>query len=364
MADAWRRLPISECGAMPFLWLIYAVAVPLSLWNAGSGVPAGIVVLQLVVLAVFLVLYVGGYGRGGRVSLAVAATMAVLGAIASPSDAVSGTYFIYAATFLPWGLSTRSAYRVLACYVPLVALYVWLMHVNVYGAIPAVVFSLVIGIACISAAEEKRAHARLQQAHDQIERLTKIAERERIARDLHDVLGHTLSLIALKSQLASKLADRDPQRATDEIRAVEQIARASLDELREAVAGYRGTGVTDELAHARDVLTSAGLRVEFDADDVRLTPVDESVLTLAIREAVTNVVRHAHASVVRMRLARSSETCRFEIHDDGVGGSPVEGFGLAGMRERVELQGGSLERTCDHGTRLIVTLPLAPGGVR
>jgi two-component system sensor histidine kinase DesK len=359
MVNAWRRLPISEHGAMPYLWLIYVAAVPVTLW--GSGASPRLIALQLSVLVVFLALYIGGYGRRGPINLIIAGAIAILGAIASPSDAVSTTYFIYAVTFLPWGLSATAAYRVLAAYVPLVALYVWLLHVNVYGAIPAVVFSLVIGVACINGAEEKRAHARLEQAHDQIERLAHIAERERIARDLHDVLGHTLSLIALKSQLASKLAERDPQRAVQEIRAVEEIARTSLDELREAVAGYRGAGISEELAHARDVLTSAGVRVECDADDVRLTPVNESVLTLAIREAVTNVVRHAHASVVRLRLAVAAGSCRFEIQDDGVGGSSTEGFGLAGMRERVESHGGSLERTSEHGTHLIVTLPLAPG---
>jgi len=359
MADAWRRLPISEYGAMPYLWLIYAAAVPATLWVSGAS--PRIVALQLVVLVIFLALYIGGYGRRGPINLAIAGAMAILGAIASPSDPVATTYFIYAATFLPWGVSAPTAYRALAAYVPILALYMWLAHVSLYGAIPTVIFSLVIGVACINGAEEKRAHARLQQAHDQIERLAQIAERERIARDLHDVLGHTLSLIALKSQLASKLAERDPQRAVQEIHAVEEIARTSLDELREAVAGYRGAGISEELAHARDVLTSAGVRVECDADDVRLTPVNESVLTLAIREAVTNVVRHAHASVVRLRLAVAAGMCRFEIQDDGVGGSSTEGFGLTGMRERVESHGGSLERTSEHGTRLIVTLPLAPG---
>ncbi|HZX67991.1 MAG TPA: sensor histidine kinase [Candidatus Elarobacter sp.] len=359
MANAWRRLPIRQYGVMPYLWLIYVAAVPATLWVSGAS--ARVVALQLVLLVIFLALYIGGYGRRGPINFVIAGAMAILGTLASPSDAVATTYFVYAATFLPWGASAATAYRVLAGYVPLVALYMWLMHVNVYGAIPGVVFSLVVGVACINGAEEKRAHAQLQQAHDQIERLAKIAERERIARDLHDVLGHTLSLIALKSQLASKLAERDPQRAVQEIRAVEEIARTSLDELREAVAGYRGAGIPEELAHARDVLTSAGVRVECDADDVRLTPVNESVLTLAIREAVTNVVRHAHASVVRLRLAVAAGMCRFEIQDDGVGGSSAEGFGLTGMRERVESHGGSLERTSEHGTRLIVTLPLAPG---
>ncbi len=242
MVDAWRRLPISECGPMPYLWLIYAAAVPVSLW--GSGAPARIVALQLVVLFVFLVLYIGGYGRRGK-SLWLSPARWLSSARSHrrampPPQPISSMARPSRGAF-----SSRTAYRVLAGYVPLLALYVWLMHVNLYGAVPAVIFSLVVGIASISAAEEKRAHARLQQAHDQIERFAKIAERERIARDLHDVLGHTLSLIALKSQLASKLAERDPQRAADEIRAVEQIARTSLDELREAL--WHDSDIPDRL---------------------------------------------------------------------------------------------------------------------
>jgi len=357
MGDAVRRLPILQDGFMPFLWLIYVVPIPITLW--GANAPAPLVALQLGALLVALICYALGYGSRGMRALAYASVFFVLGLIAAPSDPVAATYFIYAASMIAWGLSAGNAYRALAVYVPIVALVTWLLHVSVYGAVPAVVFSAIVGAACINGAEQKRSHARLRQANETIEGLAKIAERERIARDLHDVLGHTLSLIALKSQLASKLADRDPARAIVEIREVEQIARTSLDELREAVAGYRGAGIPEELAHARDVLTSAGLAVECDADEVRLAPANESVLALAIREAVTNVVRHARASAVRVRLATTATACRFEIHDDGVGGSSNEGMGLTGMRERVESHGGSLERTTDHGTRLVVTLPLA-----
>ncbi len=357
MGNAVRRLLIFQDGFLPLLWLIYAFAVPVSLIGAKAS-PAE-TALQLGGFAACVICYVVGYRSHGGRALAVALVFFALGLIAAPSDPVASTYFIYGASIIAWGLSARDAYRALALYVPLVAAAAWLTHVSLYGAIPAVLFSVVVGVACISSAEQKRTHARLRQANEAIEGLARIAERERIARDLHDVLGHTLSLIALKSQLASKLAERDPARAVSEIREVEQIARTSLDELREAVAGYRGTGIPDELAHARDVLTSAGLRVDCEADEIRLAPASESVLALAIREAVTNVVRHARATAVHLRVAVSGNACRFEIQDDGVGGSQNEGMGLTGMRERVESHGGSLLRTTERGTRLVVTLPLA-----
>jgi two-component system sensor histidine kinase DesK len=358
MAERSRRLPILEYGASPYLWLVYAAFVPVGLWF--SDLPPRVVAQQLAVLAVFLVLYVTGYGRRGRAALLIASAIACLGAIAAPHPAAV-SYFIYAATFVAWGVPARQAYAIIGGYPLAILLVAWRTRLPPWATGTAIVFSVVVGLASVFAANEKRANARLREANDEIERLAKIAERERIGRDLHDVLGHTLSLITLKSELASRLAERDPARAAAEIRGVEQIARASLDELRAAVAGYRGAGIGSELDHARGVLTGAGLAVDCEVDDVRLAPANEGVLALAIREAVTNVLRHARAGAVRLRLARVEDQCRFEIHDDGVGGTAPDGFGLRGMRERVETVGGTVVRTADRGTHVIVTLPLETG---
>ena len=268
MADVRRRLPIFEQGVLPYLWLVYVLAIPLVLIVAHA--PARITVLQLAVMAVFFACYFLGYGTSGRRALAFAAVFVLLWRDRVAERPGRDDVLHLRRQLHRWGTSARDAYRILALYVPLAGVLMWLTHVELGGAIAGLVFSVIVGVACVNAAQQKRDHSRLKQAYEQIEGLAKIAERERIARDLHDVLGHTLSLIALKSQLASKLADRDPQRAVAEIRDVEQIARTSLDELREAVAGYRGAGIPEELAHARDVLTSAGLRVECEAEDVRL----------------------------------------------------------------------------------------------
>lgn len=197
------------------------------------------------------------------------------------------------------------------------------------------------------------------RAQEEIEHLAKVAERERIARDLHDVLGHTLSVIALKSELASKLMERDPQQAGNEIREVEQISRQALSEVRDAIRGYRAKGLAAELAQAKTTLETAGLTVQCDAaSTVQLPPMQESVLALAVREAVTNVVRHAGARTCRLRLEQENGSCRLEIQDDGRGGSSLEGNGLRGMRERVQMLGGTLDRISDDGTTLTITLPI------
>jgi len=173
------------------------------------------------------------------------------------------------------------------------------------------------------------------------------------------VLGHTLSVITLKSELAGKLIDRDPQRAGKEIREVEQISRQALTDVRDAIRGYRSKGLAAELAQAKSTLETAGLTVQCDAaTTVTLPAVQESVLSLAVREAVTNVVRHARARTCRMRLEQQNGTCRLEIQDDGLGSLNSEGNGLRGMRERVEMLGGTLRRDSQAGTTLTITLPV------
>lgn len=167
-------------------------------------------------------------------------------------------------------------------------------------------------------------------------------------------------MIVLKSELAARLSESDGARAAAEIRDVERIARESLGEVREALAGYRAAGLAAEIERAKDVLTAAGVRFEWDIDHVRLAPREESVLALAIREGVTNVVRHAGASTCRLELVRDGHGCRFTIADDGAGTLTTEGLGLSGMRERIEALGGTFAREVRDGTRLVLTLPKAP----
>jgi len=218
------------------------------------------------------------------------------------------------------------------------------------------VLTTLIGGINIHFAEVTRKNAKLRLAHEEVGRLAKVAERERIARDLHDLLGHTLSVIVLKSELAEKLFDRDPQRAALEIRDVQRISREALHEVRAAVTGYHST-IEAELVRAREALAAAGVTFESTVDVLPLAPTQEGVLALAIREAVTNVVRHAGARTCRLRLAREGSAARLEIEDDGRGGQSPEGVGLHSMRERVLALGGALERTGSGGTLLRIIMP-------
>ncbi|ADV66705.1 sensor histidine kinase [Deinococcus maricopensis] len=212
------------------------------------------------------------------------------------------------------------------------------------------------------------AQRRLQIVQAEKERLAQQAERERISRDLHDLLGHTLSVIALKSELAGKLAGRDPARAAQEITDVARISRDALQEVRAAVRGYRGSGLTAELARAKIALDTAGVTLDLDTDAPDLPPATEYAMELVLREAITNVVRHAGASRVQVSVTGDADAFTLRITDDGRGMRGAEGTGLTGMRERVRAHGGTLSCAPGErgaGTRLTAVFPLAtaPRGV-
>ncbi len=188
--------------------------------------------------------------------------------------------------------------------------------------------------------------------------LSALAERERIARDLHDVLGHTLSVIVLKAELAGRLMGRDDVRAAAEIADVERTARTALAEVREAIGGYRSKGLQAEVDQARMTLDAAGVALKCETAPPALKAREETVLSLAVREAVTNIVRHAHATECTMRFATTEDGfCLVEVADNGSFGVTKEGNGLRGMRERVQELGGRFRIEAERGTRLVIELP-------
>jgi two-component system, NarL family, sensor histidine kinase DesK len=200
----------------------------------------------------------------------------------------------------------------------------------------------------------------LQEARGEVARLAAGEERLRIARDLHDLLGHTLSLIVLKSEVAARLADRDPGRSLGEIKDIESVARQALADVREAVSGYRRRSLTDELDNARGVLAAAGVDLTVTTSGSPLPDQLDGLFGWAVREGVTNIVRHARARRATIAVARRDTGAVLEISDDGVGATTDgAGSGLAGLGERVTAAGGSLAAgPGPHGGfRLVVQAP-------
>jgi len=285
--------------------------------------------------------------------------MVLVGTLFAPSNFGSTCFFIFTAALLPYVVEDElDVIKLLAVILVVVGVDWWALHLSGWFLFYGGGLSIVVGGTNIYFAQRTRMFHKLKKANEEIEHLAKTAERERIARDLHDVLGHTLSVIILKSELAGKLIDHDPERAKAEMADVEQTSRAALADVRSTIRGYRAHSLEAELKQAKATLETAGVIVKSESEEVRLTPAQESVVALVVREAVTNVVRHARAHNCHLRLTPVNGNCRIEIQDDGRGGGTIEGNGLRGMRERIEALGGTLERENRVGTRLSIEFPL------
>jgi two-component system sensor histidine kinase DesK len=197
-------------------------------------------------------------------------------------------------------------------------------------------------------------------------RLAVAEERLRFARDLHDLVGHSLSVIALKAELAERLLQRDPARAAEHVTDVKDVARTALGEVREAVSGYRQPTLVDELAGARMALRAAGIDAELQGSEVELPPDVEALLAWTVREGTTNIIRHSGARSCRIAVRPGLAMASAEVVDDGAGavfgddGEKPSGNGLAGLRERAAQLAGRVEAGAapEGGFRLRVTVPL------
>ncbi len=267
-------------------------------------------------------------------------------------------FFVYAAAYLGYTGSAAFAFRLLLIVAAMPPLSAWVLDLPPWFWIPGTVFSLLVGGINIHYAGVRRSQAALRRSQDEVERLAKLAERERIARDLHDLLGHTLTVITRKAELARRLSEKDPARATREIAEVEEIARQALKEVRSAVTGFRQTDFPTELAQARVALQSARIHFEAQTEAIDIDKASEQVLALALREATTNVLRHSGANTCRVQLQPVGDQVRLTVYDNGKGGETKGGMGLAGMRERVTALGGTFAVDGTSGTTVTVSLPV------
>jgi two-component system sensor histidine kinase DesK len=204
----------------------------------------------------------------------------------------------------------------------------------------------------------------LHEAREEVARLAVSDERLRIARDLHDVLGHSLSVITLKAQVARRTMDSDPTGAREAIADVENVSRDSLRELREMVAGYREQSLVGELRGAAEVLAAAGIDLEVQQTAEHIPKATDGALAWAVRDGVSNVLRHSHAKRCRITISEANDGVRFEMFDDGVGAngtgeSPGSGHGLRGLRERMAKLGGTLDAGAvpGGGFRIAASVP-------
>lgn len=347
-----------------FIHLVWSVWVFLTPALSGGrfGFTATWFALTLLSYPLFLWAYAMSVFASPRRAWLAALAMVALCLALLPWYPSGLSYFVFGCVMLGTGYRGRILHYLLQILLLNGLLYLYAMQLgypwqSLISMLPiTVVIGVIVGVE--SAASEKD-HA-LRLSHDEVRRLAATAERERIGRDLHDLLGHTLSLITLKLELSRKLIDRDVARARTELADAEQVARHALAEVRAAVSGCRAADLAAELAAARLLLESSMVALDYDPPP-ELSPEIERPLALVLREAATNIARHARATRAEVRFRRDEGQLHMRIADDGRGSDSGgdEGNGIAGMRERVRGLGGELAiASARSGTTLEVLLPL------
>jgi two-component system sensor histidine kinase DesK len=327
--------------------------------------PPAVVVIGAAGLLVFTAAYLTVFGRmfgGGRGSrwprrelLVVAVLGVVLSAWFGPGWA---GLMIYVSAAAAAGLPERWVWPAVAGSAAVCA-----GELAAHGLLRTVFFlpflCLLTGFALRGMRHLISVNAELVEAREELVRNAVAEERLRFARDLHDLLGHSLSLIALKSELAGRLAEHDPARARQEMADVEAAARRALAEVRDAVSGYREVSLAQALAEARSALSAAGITLRAPAGGKPLPGAVDAVLGWVVREATTNVLRHSGARSVAVDLSEDGDLVRLAVTDDGRGGDGPRGTGLAGLAERVEALGGRLDAgpAGGRGFRLSAVVP-------
>jgi two-component system sensor histidine kinase DesK len=340
----------------PMIWLVYLPFFFVPWYFSLPSTPQMIGAVAGVL--VFLGIYVAGIGMQG-VRLVVLATVALLlsfGLAFTNSNWI--VIAVYAAAMICELRPRRQAVFGLGLFsFATVAVSLGLQQQIFFWA-PGVLMMVMVGASVVSRSALEDKNRALATAQDEVRQMAAVAERERIGRDLHDLLGRTLTLIAIKAELAAKLSSRDAARAEAEMREVSGAAREALAEVRAAVAGMTGASLARELASARSALGAAGIGCEIEGDADQVERGDGAVLAMTLREAITNVIRHSRARSCRIGLTRDAGTLELTVRDDGDGAGLREGGGLGGVRSRLAAAGGVLIVSGDAaGTCLVARLP-------
>lgn len=343
-------------GVLPYLWLPYLGMFYIFFafydppqWHYWAAAAATLG---------FLPLYFRAFWVHGLNVLPYIAIMMGMGMLLSFVNYGSAVFFVYAAAFANQIGSVRRGLALLGGILALISLFCWQMHMPYEFIIPGLAFTALIGLVNVYQKEMAEKNALLKLSQEEISRLATSAERERIARDLHDVIGHTLSMITMKAQLADKLVERDPVKARSEVQELEKISRQALSDVREAVSGYRQKDLKSELSNARTMLDSADIALNSHISEIALPDAVDATLGFVVREAVTNLVRHSQATTCELAIEARRENVTLEIADNGHCSDVTEGNGLRGMRERIAQLGGHIRFDSNNGFRINIEVPL------
>jgi two-component system sensor histidine kinase DesK len=352
-----------------FIWLVF-IAIPLvdavsSHDNGVAKVVTVIATIAFVAVFVSLALVREKPLPDGQALRSVGVLLAISVALTALDRQGWGTLFIFTVVAIAMCIrSPFSFYGVLLCTALCVG------SLLAADASSGAIFgfatpTLGIGMLMLVVADLRTRNRELHEARAELARLAVADERARFARDLHDLLGHSLSVIALKAELAGRLLRERPAEAAGHVSEIEQVARGALTEVREAVSGYRRPTLDDEIAGAKMALSAAGIEAQIERPAVTFDPAIEAVLAWTVREGATNVIRHSDAGHCSVKVTAGLGEAGVEVIDDGqrrddAAANGHDGHGLEGLRERVARLQGQIEAGAGAagGYRLAVLLPV------
>jgi two-component system, NarL family, sensor histidine kinase DesK len=334
-ARSWQR------WLFPGIWLFYLTqtAAGVATYSHGAAAVLGYVVIVAFGASYLLALAYDQFSepRKYAIGVSVMCALLVVEAFFAHEDATAMCVYIGVVCISGlgrWGWPAMGGLTVLAVFGPAL---VPSWHASIQWDMAFTMGA--VGLAMYGFFAIMRSNRELSAARTEVARLAAENERSRIARDLHDLLGHSLTTITVKAGLARRLVERDPQRAAQEIGEVEELTRSTLTDVRAAVAGYRDITLSGELATAQEVLRAAGIEAHTPRA-IDIVPAEHRELfAWVVREGVTNVMRHSRAAVCTISVGANW----LEIADDGRGGSDTACTGLRGLRERVDAAGGTVQ---------------------
>lgn len=358
-------------GFFPYLWLVY---LSMPIYQLASNETGWKLYIGYFMVGLFLLTYRQLYFAEGKRSFFPWLLLQML-IIFIFCMGYGSTYLFmgfFTANFIGWYTDNRKFRTAFVLFV-LVETVPLLYHLNqiwnpdLLYTLPFLVIMMLSPFGIRSMNRRQKLEQELAQANEQIHNLIKGEERMRIARDLHDTLGHTLSLITLKSQLVEKLVGVNAEQARLEAREIQNTSRAALRQVRELVSDMRTATLTEELREARIILQSADIELTHEGSPryKGIPDTAHNILSLCLREAVTNVVKHSEASRCHVSFDQSEREWRLSVKDNGIGVSSdtdgqatKEKNGLKGMVERLALVSGTMKITAEEGTLLTVRVPI------
>lgn len=350
--DSYWKKPI---GQRPEFYLVY-LAFYFFPWIFKTP-SSNDIIAAVIAVAVFLPIYFHGGKQVGLKSVPHVVAMSLIGFAISPFFGAHGVFHIYAMVQAGFVRPERSAWVVAIVTTVIFMIFCLLTSAAWWDLGFPVFMGIITAVATISTAGSMEKNAQLERARELEQHLAAVTERERIAQDLHDLLGQTLTMVALKSEVASKLFDTKPVQAKQELMEIRDAARIALRDVREAVAGMNQTSLQAELKRAHQILASAGVSLKVIGELPKLNLHTDQVLGLTVREAMTNIVRHSTAKRAIFEIKQEGRELLLTVEDNGVADAISEGSGLSGLIRRIESLGGKTSVSLTPGLRISMQVP-------